>query len=407
MSRQLPNVWRRFTRFAGGMAMILAASCGADYGDPGPSYGAFEYSIRTNVTMTHVLIMIVDDRTLVASAKLRADLPAMVRDMATLVLEPKEPSWRERARWTPLSLRVVLVPASSKSMDGVVHPGIDPGLRTETERLSVTEVDALASAVQRQVERMEIVDGTPFRPLERARDVAALVNGERSPATAGEEALVASATPTRPWHNAGVAVIAATDDESDAPVEAYRSGREDFSTNVITPHLTTWGELDPSRVPRLAAWEKNGIRYRCDDNRLYQLFWSYCGHYTPRCETPAIAEISPGIGACYVEVTTDYPLTCDPSRGWADPRSADGIRRPRLDAEGKRVCEILPVETRHLHACVNDPVCAECGSGWCLSHLAFPTQNVCANPLPARRMRWIGGALAEPGTIRIVCREPA
>ena len=392
-------------RRAASMSMLLTAgACGSDYGDPGRSFRVFEDEIRTNGEISKVLVMIVDDRQAAGAAQLRANLPAMVRDMGTTVLHPKE-GWRDPAAWTPLDVRVVIVPASSSSMDGVVLAGLESGLRAETGHATLGDVEALTLAVQRQVGRMSIISGVPFRPLERARDVTALLEKRRAPATPDEEALVASVVSPLTRYIIGVAVIASADDESEAPVEALQLSI-DLRANVITPHgRSSSGQIDASLFPRLSKWMPSA-RFGCDENPLHQIFWTYCGGYQPRCDTPPIAESSPGLGHCYVEITSGDSLPCDPHRGWTDPTDAAGIRRPRVDAEGQRVCEMLPVVPAHMDACIGDPDCAACGSGWCLSNFGFPAAHMCKNPLPPRRMRFIGGALPVGGKVRFTCREP-
>jgi len=129
-----------------------------------------------------------------------------------------------------------------------------------------------------------------------------------------------------------------------------------------------------------------------------------CVTWRSRCDLQPIAEISPGLGACHIQVTTLDPPSCDASRGWADPLDADGVRRARVDKKGERVCELLPIEPRSMDACMHDETCADCGSGWCVSEVQPKLAERCPGS-PSRYLRWIGGALPTPGWVHVTCLE--
>ncbi|MET0595524.1 MAG: hypothetical protein ABW133_22685, partial [Polyangiaceae bacterium] len=116
-------------------------------------------------------------------------------------------------------------------------------------------------------------------------------------------------------------------------------------------------------------------------------------------------EKSPGVGDCFIEINSSQPSICDPSRGWTDPRDADGVRRPRRNARGETVCEGQPVVPEHMEACAHDPLCADCGSGWCVTDVWPKGKSVCSPPVPENRIRWVGGIWPDSGRIRVTCRK--
>jgi hypothetical protein len=209
-----------------------------------------------------------------------------------------------------------------------------------------------------------------------------------------------------------VSIVTTSDDESPESIPAYDldGDRQTVPINVVTPEGQGRAKPDSGRFPRLSAWAatSSGAIGGCDDDidSPLQLFQESCGStgYSLRCETRSIEEISPGIGRCYIEITTIDPPRCDASRGWADPKDAHGVRRPRTNAKGEHVCEVLLVALEVMDACVHDPSCADCGSGWCLSEVR-PWARFCP-ATPPKVLRFVGGALPEPGSIHVTCLEP-
>jgi hypothetical protein len=314
------------------------------------------------------------------------------------------------AVWHTVDLRVVLVPASSPSIDAVASPATNPALAWTTNQATREGRDAWVRAVDDEVKRMTAPWGAPFRPLERARDIFQLLRGQRAATGDGERALVATFSSSRRRHWVGVSIVTASDDESPEPLAAYvLADRYEVRTNVVTPEGRGQERADPARFPRLSAWDVGsgpGSFGGCHDdvNRPLYLFSPGCIDYWTRCEARPIEETSPGIGRCYIEITTTDPPMCDRARGWVEPFDEDGVRRPRVNGKGEHVCEALPVAAAVMDACIHDETCANCGSGWCVSEVR-PQALICPNT-PAKVLRWVGGVLPEGGSFRVTCSEP-
>jgi hypothetical protein len=350
----------------------------------------------TSSTFTGTLVVVVDDRSIGEAAALRADIGAAVRHVgATFLAEFGPPS--DLASWHPVDIRIILVPASSPSIESVASPATNPALAWTTNQATQEGRNALALAVDAEVGRMTAMPGAAYRPLERARDVVHLLDGTREASGEVEKSLVASlSSRRRKKHYIGVSIVTASDDESPEPSRSYLVdlGREAMAVNVVTGDGRGLEAPDPDRFPRLNEWAKAAT-----DSVL-----GTCVDYRVPCDARPIEEISPGVGRCYVEITTTDPPVCDRSRGWVDPLGADGVRRPRLNDKGETVCEVLPVDAAVMDACIHDATCANCGSGWCVSEVR-PTAGYCRNPLP-KMLRWVGGVLPEPGSLRATCSEP-
>jgi hypothetical protein len=389
--------------------VALFSGCGgADYGDPGPSWRGFEFLRKTGPIDTRTMIVVVDDRAIGEAVDLRADIGAAVAHIGEneLMFESISP---DRAMWHTVDLRVVLVPASSLSIDAVVSPATDPVLAWTTNQATREGRDAWVRAVDDEVKRMTAPPGAPFRPLERARYIFQLLEGQRGATGDGEKALVASFSSSRRRHVVDVAIVTASDDQSPEPISAYALGDPDAVTiNVVTREGRGRENPDPARLPRLSAWAKDSARTilsSCHDvvDPPFMLFREACLDYRGGCETHPIDEISPGIGNCSIEITTVDPPRCDASRGWADPKGADGVRQPRTNDEGQHICEVLPVAAEVMDACMHDPTCADCGSGWCLSEVRPYAQYCPASP--PQVLRWVGGMVPAPGSIHVTCVE--
>ena len=205
---------------------------------------------------TGVLVVMVDDRSTAEAAELRAGIAAAVEKFGEDFLLDSYFHWPDRATWHPVDLRVVLVPASSATIETVVSPATDPALAWTTNQATKEGRDALVRAVDSAVARMTAPLGASFRPLERAADVVRLLRGTRA-ASNDKEAALRDSTSYRRSGATGVSIIAATDDESPQDVASYRLDDPYWVTvtNVVTREGR--GEEPPNvvRYPRLAAWE--------------------------------------------------------------------------------------------------------------------------------------------------------
>jgi hypothetical protein len=361
-----------------------------------------------------VLIVVVDDRPTPEATELRAGIGAAVQDMGEDTLVESAFHWPDRATWHPVDQRLVLVPASSPSLESVASPASDAALAWTTNQVTKEGRDAWVRAAESAVTRMSAPAGAPFRPLERAEDVVRLLRGQRAPVNEKESALLGSLS-TRHKSAMGVSIVAATDDESPHAAVLYRVDDPFFVTamNVVTREERGEAPPDPARYPRLAIWAKGAggsVGGGCFEHDVpdppFRLFLhGVCAAWRFRCEVRPVAEISPGLGACHIQITTVDPPSCDASRGWADPLDADGVRRTRVDDRGERVCDLLPVEPRAMDACLHNETCADCGGGWCVSEVQPKLAERCPGS-PRAALRWIGGALPRPGSVQVTCLEP-
>jgi hypothetical protein len=319
------------------------------------------------------------------------------------------------APWHPVDMRVVIVPASSVAVDAAAGPVNDPKLVWATVQATEEGAEAIGRAVDAAVQRMETSSGAHFRPLERAHDIAGLLTGGRAPANAVEAELVAATLPKPKFPSVAVSVVAASDDESPEPAESYRldfvvSGLAfEIAAGIVTPGARHQRDLDVARFPRLSRWAFNRTWspfIGCGaEGAPFTLFEEWCVDYRYRCDGRPIEQLSPGLGSCYIETTTVDPPACAAERGWADPKDSDGVRRPHVDERGEHVCEVMPVEPRYMDACIHDETCADCGNGWCVTETRAD-ERFCGPYFKLSPIRWVGGALPAPGTVRITCREP-
>ena len=189
----------------------------------------------------------------------------------------------------------------------------------------------------------------------------------------------------------------------------YRLPRDVVFIGLATGRRDPQGMADPLVYPRLIDWSEGILESPFSDCAEesappFLLFRPRCGGVIrPRCPGYAIAESSPGLGRCVIEITTPEAVMCDPTRGWANPLASNGSRRPRITKMEERICEVMPVEAGAMDACIHDETCADCGGGWCVTKV-LPLAKFCGDsaPLP---IRWVGGALPAPGRIHITCLE--
>ena len=361
------------------------------------------------------MVVVVDDRPNPEAAELRGGIGAAVHQFGGRLLGYYDFALPDRAPWHPVDVRVVLVPASSSSIETVASPASNPALAWTSHQATMEGRDVLVRAVEAEVARMTSSSGASFRPLERTADIVKLLRGTRAPANDAESTLLARTFAHRRQSSfVGASVVAATDDESPEPAASYRlyDPFTEWPINVVTREGRGKERPDAARYPRLAIWVDGTYRGwgGCfDDDDVeppFELFTvGLCAGWRFSCDARPIAQVSPGLGACVVEITTVEPPSCEASRGWADPMDADGVRRPRVDARGERVCEVMPVEPSAMAACMHDETCADCGSGWCVSEIQPRLAERCPGS-PRAGLRWIGGALPSPGSVRMTCLEP-
>jgi len=400
----IPRVGPRFglvscTLLLGGSLVLGAIGCGNDAGDPGPSWGGFQETIVT-LSPPHVaLILVVDDRATARAATLRAGTGAAMRQ---LVVDA------DRASWRPIEFDVIIVPASAASTDAAVGPSSDARLTWRTKQATLEDGNALAAVVEERVRTFSAAPGAPFQPLARGHELVELVAQLRPPASDAEAGLVAAVSPHR-W--IGVSVVASSDDESPEPPTSYRLPTAFGTAGFATNEQDGSGASDPGLYPRLTAWtmERPGSPVAgCgeDLHPPFSLFRREClGEITPRCGNYAIDQISPGLGRCDIRITTPEPLECDATRGWADPLGQDGVRRPQTTSNGERSCDLLPVDPSVMDACIHDEACTDCGGGWCVTEVLpdYP----CRAGTTLLPLRWVGGALPTPGSVRLTCLRGA
>jgi len=124
-----------------------------------------------------------------------------------------------------------------------------------TAQATTAGAEALGAAVAAELQSEATTDGGTFHPLEAAASVVRLVTLQRPPESDHEAQIVASLG-SRRWQTVGVAIVAATDDESPGSAQSYRVGRDAswIVVSVITPEIVTGGIVDARRYPRLATW---------------------------------------------------------------------------------------------------------------------------------------------------------
>ena len=338
---------------------------------------------------------------------MRAGIGAAMRQLgadAVIVAAGHTPDW---AAWHPIDVTVVIVPASAPSLDAVMSPAGDPRLAWTTTRATPQSAEEVARAVEEHVGNLAAPEGAPFQPLARAREVVDLLASPFPSTNPAAEALRAAVSP-RP-KSIAVSIVASMDDESPGPTKAYRFLLEGPVVGLVTSQRDSLDRPNPLIYPRLIDWSDKMIGSPfspfCDpsQNPPFLLFGQRCHSQSESwCDDVAIAQSSPGVGRCLVEITTPEPVMCEPSRGWIDPLASNGTRRPRVTKKGERICEVSPVDPSVMDACVHDATCTDCGAGWCISEL--PRAGTCPT---GRRLpiRWTGGALPAPGIVHITCLQ--
>jgi hypothetical protein len=393
-----------------GSALIIdTLGCGSSNGDPGPSWRAFDESFWNGPPPRATIILVVDDRPNARAAELRAGMGRAMRQLGSDGVARAvgfAPDW---ATWHSIDVAVVIIAASAPSIDAAISPAQDTRLAWITKHATAKDADALAVAVEEHARGLTAPEGASFQPLARVRDVVDLLTQTRMPASDVEANLLAAVSPRTKL--IGVSVVATTDDESPEPPTFYRLPPDIGVAGLATSERNSWGESNPAVYPRLIAWSERDAGSPFGDsgeesNPPFLLFPRRFlgGGYSWRCPGYSVAQSSPGLGHCSIQITTPEPIGCEPGRGWADPLDSDGVRRPRLTDQGARVCDMMPVDPGVMDACIHDETCADCGSGWCITKV-LPQARYCPKGMGPLPIRWVGGALPAPGLVHITCLE--
>ena len=393
---------------AGSTLLTGALGCGSGDAEPGPSWRAFDETLGTSPPPRAVVALIVDDRASASAVEMRRKIGAAMQQLGLDALRTATgfaPDW---AAWHAIDVAVVIVPASADSLDAAISPARDARLAWTTQRATPKTAEDVALAVEEHVRGLPEPEGASFRPLAQARAIVDLLTRARPPASEVEEAILAEVSPRA--KRIGVSIVATADDESPGPTLSYRLPKDVAFIGLATSRRDAQGEIDKVVYPRLIDWSEGMLFspfYDCagDSRPPFWLFEPKCRNQGGgwRCPGYTIAESSPGVGHCHIQLTTPEAATCEPSRGWLDPLASNGSRRPRVTRTGERICDVMPVDASVMDACIHDETCADCGSGWCVSKV-LPRAKYCphAAPLP---IRWVGGALPAPGLVRITCLE--
>jgi len=387
------------------MAAMVAGCGSSTSADPGRSVRGFETTLSVD-TPSALAVLVIDDRATPEAAALRAGVGPAVLQLASNLLALGDAV--DRATWRPVDLRIVLAPASAMSSDAVVSPVSDSALAWTTVEGTQNGVDALAAAVASHVSSLAATEGAAFRPLAQAQSMFRLLTARRAPASAAEASLLA--TTSQATSTIGVAVVASSDDEDTAAPGSFWDDAPADDSSVVAGLVTSPPASSSDSFPRLHAWADARIHALvagCGGaaDAPFSLFPALCVDSSARCNIPPIALTSLGVGACAVQVESFTPDACAPNRGWLDPASADGVRRPQTTSDGARLCDVAPVAPASMDACIHDADCAGCGSGWCVTEI-FQSSSGCAPGSMPSPIRWVGGALPVRGRVHVVCREP-
>jgi hypothetical protein len=401
-------VRRKISALLAGAALSIGAlGCGTDFGEPGPSWRAFDLTFYASPPPQAAIVLVVDDRSGKSATDLRAGMGAAMRELGSDAVRAAAGTAPDWAAWHPIDVAVVIVPASAASLDTVISPAHDPRLAWTTNRATPNTAEDVALAVEEHVRHLAAPEGSPFQPLARAREVVDLLTSPFPSASAAKEALRAAVSPRA--KRIAVAIVASTDDASPGPTKSHRLPPEITVIGLATSQRDPSDEADPLVYPRLVDWSDGmlGAPFpsNCDTDPRppFLLFGRQCrGFGESPCLDYTIAESAPGLGRCLIQITTPEPVMCDPSRGWIDPLASNGMRRPRVTKKGERICEVSPVDASVMDACIHDERCTDCGAGWCVSEV--PRAKECRGGalLP---IRWAGGALPAPGTVHLTCLQ--
>ncbi len=401
-------------------AVAPGLSCGpVDYGDPSPSVAFYERDLRTDLEGTTTAILVVDDRPSADAARLRAGLGDAIREIGFQRVIGSYARLPDPATWHPIDLRIAVVGASASSSEMASTPLDYPELAWTTVQATNDGAERLAGAVDARVAAMTMaVADAPFHPLELAYSMFDVAVGQRTPEGHVEGWLSSLANLEHPSVVA-IGIVAASDDESPEPPDGYNLAQlvQIQVGDVATPGRLAAGYVGPARdpdpalFPRLSAWRHAnaggiGACFEAPQGAYSLLEGGLCldPSRTPQCTPRPIAEASPGIGICDVWITTPAHEGCPAIRGWADPVNQAGVPASVFDEMGNRICEAKPVDERSLNACVHDPTCADCTSGYCITEVTDWLDPCPPSQLPFR-MRWIGGVLGDNTSVHVACRE--
>ena len=305
-------------------------------------------------------------------------------------------------------VRAIVVHPSSGAF---VSPLDDPALAITKASVGPADVNVVASAVAAHAQEAVASAGAPYPLLAATRDVVSLATRERAPRDLREAALVASLPPA--WTTVSVAMVTGHDDASANTPDSYAppaSVGGPFATYQVIERCTG---ADPApALPRLRSWWNASL----GSSAFVDILTDGCAYPNPSglpltefgtddigClapyPPPTVARDASGGAECVVTFDSAAVTSCDPARGWADPRALDGTRRPFLvDYEGQsaRRCEILQLDGAARTSCETTLSCDGCAPGVCFT-TSEPDDDWC------RFARFVGDSLPTNAVLHFTC----
>lgn len=377
--------------------------------------------LRLGVTKSpSSFVLVIDDTNAAPSEELRAKVVSALEGSIRSSLFGEWGACRDPAAACPVDLRLVLAQPSAEPGARMLGPATLPALRWSTKWATEPGLDGYMVGLRSMLEATVAPESALYRPLEAADDVLRLLLGLRAPGSEIEAALVADVASDEPWIE--LVLASARDDESPLAPDAYLW--PDDLRWLVTSIAPGSIEAEACEHPavlrgRLGEWASKAssmsLALPCDAQTSFdELFASLSGtgtRFLVPCTAYPIAVDPHGRAACRVFARRIDTDACETSRGWMDPEDADGIRRPRFEADERghpmRVCEIVQHEGARLEACRTELSCADCGSGFCrteipeLTHPPAYCSNRGGHPLD---FRFTGEAAVGASELVLRCR---
>lgn len=325
--------------------------------------GQFTHFVRFETApWTEVMLVVVDDA---PTDEARALREFLATDIAGSYERAPCGEARDKAKWRPADVRVVLVSPSDPAR--TLTSETNPELLLRTPNATEEELVAWETAVGDAILASETPDTESFRGVEALEHWARLLTGYDGPASDVERRFMAS-LPSGASRDGAYAFVGTTrDDESPAadgerwiPL-AYAQGL-DFRALPETCSAQTEA---PAEFETLDAYWTSGP---CEGATLFDYDLSH--ECTPDCLDVMPLVDDGGRAECRVLARSWDLADCPEWAGWADPEDGNGERSPRFeDAESGtlRVCEVLQLEGDALDSCRTDLACEECGAGYCFA----------------------------------------
>jgi hypothetical protein len=368
-----------------------------------------------------VVVLVVDDGDHAEAIALRERLARALQDILSTIRfnalaenvhwQPEDPAAPQ-----PAAIRVVLVRPSAQGSARIART-----LALAAGHTFDDDARALGRDVGLALRQLSPSPRTaPYQPLDALQSTWRLLRGTRGAGDAYEAAVVAEV----PARSASMLVLVASTRDDASPGSARDYASDDLAVTarigVIAPFERVpnsercEGEL--SRPSRIGTWAERAwataTAWPCDDDAAWR--WPFgCSPHRERiyCYDRPVANEASGRAQCAVILSLPESAHCEETRGWLDPRGADGVRRPKIitDAEGRRLreCEIRQLEGTALASCRTSAECAGCGSGWCrtdVPELQELDRASCEDPRRSVRMRFVGSAYPWGGVrLRQVC----